>query len=246
MIIVDINEQLGSTVVKECHSKKLEVDFLAMDLAQTEQAEKVVDTVTRKHGKIDILVNNARAGKRTAHLAETIENWELSFDVSLKAPFFLSQVLISRAPNLPRESVILNISSVAAKNISQNSASYHLIKAALENLTRYLAVYGGPKGFRVNAIRPGFIVQDEHRSRYRQDDNQTYRDMAEYCHPLRRIGSSDDIANAALFLCSDLARFITGQVLTVDGGLTIQDQWSLIERFCSTRIRDKDGTGSGK
>ena len=246
VVIVDIDEQVGRSVVEECRARKLEVDFLTMDLSQTEQAEKLVNIVIKKYGKIDILINNAKAGKRTAFFAETVENWELSFSVSLKTPFFLSQALISRTSGLPHESIIVNISSVASKNISRNSASYHLIKAALENMTRYLSVHGGPKGFRVNAIRPGFIVKDEHSGRYRQDNNQKYRDMAEYCHPLRRIGSSDDIANAALFLCSDLASFITGHVLIVDGGLTIQDPWDLIERFHSTKVGDKNEIGFGK
>jgi len=236
VIIIDINTELLEKVGHEFHVGGLKVETVEFDLSRIDKISDTVKSIFNKYGSIDILVNNARAGKRTSPLSETLENFELTSDISLKAPLFFSQAVIKQTANRndstsDKNKCIINISSVVAQNICKESAGYHIAKASLENLTRYLAVHGGPLGFNVNAIRPGFIVQDEHQERYRHGDNEGYRKMTEFCHPLRRVGSSDDIANAAIFLSSDLAGFITGQVLTVDGGLTIQDQWDLITMY---------------
>jgi NAD(P)-dependent dehydrogenase (short-subunit alcohol dehydrogenase family) len=231
VVVVDKNTKDGKSVVDEICSSGYKAEYYKLDLADIKQSEEMITSLFNKHKYIDVLVNNARAGKRTEPLKETIENWQLTTDVSLKAPLFLSQSFISAINGKNKGVSIINISSVASTTICQESASYHLSKSAIENLTRYLAVFGGSKGVRVNAIKPGFIVQDRHQKKYRSEDNISYRNMAEHCHPLREVGASDDVANAVLFLCSEYAAFITGQVLTVDGGLTIQDQWDLVNRY---------------
>jgi NAD(P)-dependent dehydrogenase (short-subunit alcohol dehydrogenase family) len=83
----------------------------------------------------------------------------------------------------------------------------------------------------VNCVSPAFIVQDEHRERYDRTDNVAYREIAEHCHPLRRVGMSDDVANAVLFLCSPQATFINGHTVVLDGGATLQDQFCLLRDF---------------
>jgi 3-oxoacyl-[acyl-carrier protein] reductase len=136
----------------------------------------------------------------------------------------LSQQLIDHAtksPESPRS--IINISSTSARYISAESASYHTTKAALESLTRYLAVYAGKYNVRVNAIAPGFIVKDEHRERFNSKDNDAYRSTALAVHPVGRIGSIDDVANMVAFLLSHASTFMTGQTLAIDGGLTLKD-----------------------
>lgn len=231
VVVADKNKKDGKSVVDEISNSGHTAEYFNLDLTDTKQAEEMIVSLFKKHNRIDVLVNNARGGNRTEPLKETEENWQLTVDVSLKTPLFLSQTFINEITEKNSGACIINISSVAANTICHESAAYHLAKSALENLTRYLAVFGGPKGVRVNAIRPGFIVQDEHQDRYWKDDNISYRNMAEFCHPLKRVGKSDDVANAVLFLCSEQASFITGQILTVDGGLTIQDQWNLIYSF---------------
>lgn len=223
--------QAGAEVVAidiQSFEAKDPIHTLNADLQKTGEADALIRTIISEFGGIDVLVNNARAGERTKALCETETNWDKTMEVGLKAPFFLSQALIRNAPN---SGAILNISSVSGGFISHESAAYHVSKAGLENMTRYLAVMGGEKGFRVNAIRPGFIVQDEHQERFHGKDNLKYRTKANQCHPMGEIGSSNDVAHAALFLCSPLAKFITGQVLTIDGGLTLQDPWDVVNHF---------------
>jgi NAD(P)-dependent dehydrogenase (short-subunit alcohol dehydrogenase family) len=230
VVIADINESETATTIKILtNAGKLAVGY-TVDLSSAENVVRMISDVRKQHGRIDILVNNARGGRRTEPLNETSENIRKALEISLEAPLFASQEFI-RQVDSQDGGCIVNISSVAAHTICGESAAYHIVKAGLENLTRYLAVYGGEKGVRVNAVRPGFIVQDEHISKYSAQNNAAYRHSAEFCHPVRKVGTSDDIANAVLFLCSGYSSFITGQILTVDGGLTIQDQWNLVDRF---------------
>jgi len=234
VVIIDMNRDLLETTAQEFTKKGWDVLPSEFDLTKTHRISEYVTNLIKRYGSVDILVNNAKAYKHNAPLSETVDNFDLAVDVSLKAPLFFSQSMINEITvkaGAVQPRWIVNISSVVAGHICRESAGYHLTKASLENLTRYLAVHGGDKGVRVNAIRPGFIVQDEHRERYSRSDNKTYRDMSRFCHPLKCVGRSDDIADATMFLCSPMARFITGQVLTVDGGLTLQDQWDLIKRF---------------
>lgn len=230
-IIADRDDTRAEKTVKEITGEGHFAGYYRIDLADVKQAEEMIFHTLREQGHIDVLINNAKSGIRTAPLTEHFENWDNSMDVSLKATFFMSQALIREKKDSTRSTSILNISSVAAKMICGESAAYHTSKSGLENLTRYLAVHGGPRGVRVNAIRPGFIVQDEHRDFFSSPENASYRKGAEQCHPLRCVGSSDDVANACLFLCSDQAAFITGQILTIDGGLTLQDPYWLTANF---------------
>lgn len=231
VVIADIDQEGGEETARALGHSGGEVFFHAVDLSDPQAAEAMIDSLVNRLGSLDILVNNARGGRRTAPLDEAEENWQTAFDISLKAPLFASQAFIRQPPLKDRTRAIVNISSVVAQTICGESAVYHLTKAALENMTRYLAVHGGPRGVRVNAVRPGLIVQDEHRPRYDRADNVRYRRTAEFCHPLQTVGRADDIAHAVLFLSSSQAGFITGQVLSVDGGLTIQDPYDLLKRY---------------
>jgi NAD(P)-dependent dehydrogenase (short-subunit alcohol dehydrogenase family) len=102
-------------------------------------------------------------------------------------------------------------------------------------MTRYLAVAGGQFGVRANCICPGFVVQDEHQARFTGADNAGYRETANMLHPLQSTGTSDDVAELALFLCSDRARFVSGEAVVLDGGASVQEQFSLVRRLSAGR-----------
>ncbi len=225
--VCDINRDAAEAAVKEFAKKGISAEHFPVDLSKPGEPGRMIDCVVERWGRLDILVNNARAGVRRGPLEDTEENWDLTQSVALRAAYFASQRAIPvMAANGGGN--IVNICSVAALLVSLESAAYHAAKAGLMQVTRYLAANAGTQGVRVNAVVPGFIVQDEHRQRYMNDDNAAYRARAESCHPLRSVGRANDVAEAALFLCSDSAGFITGQAIVVDGGFTIQDPWTVM------------------
>lgn len=229
-IVSDFNRDLGYKTEKEFQEEGLNARFLEIDLSQKGAPTAMIQKIVEMHGKIDVLVNNARSGKRLGVLEETEETWDLGLSVTLKAAFFAAQEAIQSMSKTGGGSIV-NISSIAGFSVCKESPSYHIAKAGMMQMTRYLAVNAGQYGVRVNAVLPGFIVQDEHRDRYNRNDNQNYRDIVEFCHPLGKIGQSDNVARTVLFLCSPEAAFISGECITVDGGVSIQDQSTLLYRF---------------
>lgn len=237
VVVCDILESAQQSVESDFRDAGLVGSFLHIDLAQRGSPRDMVESVTQKHGRLDILVNNAKSGKRLAWHEEDDDSWDETMAVTLRAAFFASQAAIPLMAGTGG-GMIVNIGSVAGLLVGHDSPSYHVAKAGVMQMTRHLATCAGPHGVRVNAVLPGFVVKDEHRSRYEGPDNSRYRDIAEMCHPLRRVGCSDDVAAAAAFLCSSESGFISGQCLTVDGGLLIQDQSTLafeVERAVENR-----------
>lgn len=230
VLIVDTNAAAGSGAAAELRDQGLEADFIEIDLAQRGAAERMVERGTSLAGSLDILVNNARAGRRLGVLDETEENWDLANTVGLKAAFFAAQAAIRRMA-ATGGGAILNVASVAAALSTNESPSYHATKAGLLHLTRYLAVAAGRHGVRTNAVLPGLIVQEEHRLSFYAASNKSYREMASFYQPLGNIGSEADVAEAALFLCSERARYLSGVCLVIDGGATLQEQFALLLRW---------------
>jgi len=203
-------------------------------LSRKGEPQQIIQQVVNNWGKIDVLVNNARSGIRTTIFEETEESWDLALSVTLKAAFFASQEAIKQM-SLTGGGAIVNISSVASDLVCHESPVYHIAKAGINQMTRYLAMHAGEYNIRVNCVAPGFIIQDEHMSRYSDESNMYYKKISEFCHPLGHTGTSNDVADAVLFLCSPQSTFITGQSIVVDGGLTIQEQSSLIFNFDKKR-----------
>jgi NAD(P)-dependent dehydrogenase (short-subunit alcohol dehydrogenase family) len=223
LALSDIDSERLRRVKQELEAEGYIAEVFAADISLPGEPYRLVQSVIKKFGKLDILVNNARAGKRNSFLDESEENWDLAFDVNLRAAFFLAQAAV---PFMSNGSCIITISSVSGYLVSHESPSYQISKAGLMHLNRYLAVYCGPKGIRANAILPGFIVQDEHRAQYQGAEikQKKYKAVVDALHPLNGgAGYSNDVAEAVVFLASKKAKFITGQSIVVDGGLTSQD-----------------------
>lgn len=230
VIIADIDETRGEATKTELHQEGISADFLQVDLSQRGAPQTMIRQIVQKWGDLDILINNARSGQRRSLMEEDEATWEQEMSVTLRATFFASQEA-TRVMSQKGRGSIVNISSIAGLLICDESPAYHIAKAGVLQMTRYLAAHAGKYGIRVNAILPGFIVQDEHRHRYESEDNRDYRRIAQFCHPMGHVGESDNVVNAALFLCSPEASFISGQCLVVDGGLAVQEQSSLVFRF---------------
>ena len=232
VVLCDIDAQNGSAAESDLRQEGVAAEFLRVDLGQKGAPQAMIGEIVRRCGRIDILVNNARAKRRTTLFSEDEESWDAGMAVNLKAAFFASQEAM-RLMSQSGGGNIVNISSIAATLACQESPAYHISKAGLVQMTRYLAAHA-PAGIRVNAVLPGFVVQDEHRARYEGDENLAYRRTVEFCHPMGRAGSSEDVANAVLFLCSPASSFISGQCLVVDGGLTLHEPSDLLLRFSNT------------
>lgn len=201
----------------------------AVDLRDSKRIVNLINEVDEEFGRCDGLICNARAGIRTPPLQEDVSNLQENISVGLVAPMILSQAFIKYAKDtasIPRS--IVNISSTAALRVTNESAAYHSTKGAVESLTKYLAVYAGVAGVRVNAIAPGFIVKQEHRDKFFSEANKQYRETALRAHPLDRIGNEWDVAAGVSFLLSDASSFITGHTLVIDGGLTLRDNFATL------------------
>ena len=121
----------------------------------------------------------------------------------------------------------MNISSIAGFLTTPESPSYHVAKAGIIALTKYLAVEAAKYGIRVNCILPGFIVQNEHINKYNSIENTTYKKLSENYQPLGKVGTEKDVAQTSLFLTSFSSKYINGVSLILDGGATLQEQFGL-------------------
>jgi NAD(P)-dependent dehydrogenase (short-subunit alcohol dehydrogenase family) len=195
-----------------------------LDVANVEAIPAVVAAIVERFGRIDILINNAGMNIRKPTLEYTPEEWDTVLDTNLKGTFFLTQA-VGRRMIEAGQGKILNIGSMTAFLGIPTVPAYTATKAALQQLTRTLAVEWAEHNIQVNAIAPGWISTDltaplktnpELAPRYRWVLSRT---------PAGRFGEPEELVGAAVFLCSPAADFITGQVLAVDGGLLAGSDW---------------------
>jgi NAD(P)-dependent dehydrogenase (short-subunit alcohol dehydrogenase family) len=189
---------------------------LAMDVTSEEQVVAGCESVSRTLGPIDILVNNAGLSVGSNVMEITPNEWDINFDVILRGTYLCCR---SAMPGMVErgKGVILNIASVNGM-YGIGEEAYSAAKAGLINLTQNLATRHGHQGIRANVISPGTIRTPIWEQRLAVDP--TALDELASWYPLGRVGEVDDVAAAALFLCSDEAAWITGVNLPVDGGLT--------------------------
>ena len=187
----------------------------ASDAANFAQTEETVKKVKEDFGSIDILVNNAGITKDGLMLRMTEEQWDTVINANLKSAFNFIHACL---PIMMRQrgGSIINMSSVVGVHGNAGQANYAASKAGMIALAQSVAQEMGPKGIRVNTIAPGFIetamteaLPDEVRNEWKKKI------------PLRRAGQTEDVANTALYLASDLSSYVTGQVIQVDGGMNM-------------------------
>ena len=206
--------------------ESLDAKLVAFDLARIDKLESLVDAVA-KHGEIDVLVNCAGICPTRPLLECDQATWMKVFDVNVHAPFFLSQMLGRKM--IPRGSgSIINLASVSSFLGKAEQADYGASKAAVVSITRSLATVFGPHGIRVNAIAPGVIDTPltqqiaQQRADIRGVTPKKTLEPVLNATPLRRIGSTMEVAELALFLASERSSFITGQTIVADGGFLMR------------------------
>lgn len=218
VVIVDLQEERGRAFEAEIIAKGGKALFVKADVTSEAELAYAMTKAAELFGGLDILVNNARPLDRNRRkFPESLHGWDMEQDVLLASPARAIKVALPYLKASKRGSV-LNLSSVVGFTVSHTSCGYHVAKAGVIQLTRYLAHELGPSGIRVNAISPGIVDRD---TGTKFTDDPRAKAVTERVIPLGRTGSGQDIANAAVFLCSDLASYITGQTLIVDGGLTL-------------------------
>jgi len=227
VIIADINRDRGSLATQTLNTSGYKCEFIQIDLSAPGAGAELIERAATVTGTIDLLVNNARSGRRVKFDNETEENWSLTINVGLKAAFFASIHVIKLMADKGGCSIV-NIGSVAGQQVTIESPAYHAAKAGLMHLTKYLAVNGGPQKARVNCVVPGLIVQQEHRQRFDSKENISYREKALFYQPLGEVGSEMDVTEAVMFLSSERARYVSGVCLTLDGSATLQEPFGLL------------------
>lgn len=186
-----------------------------LDVSEVERHDAVLDAVEGALGPIDVLVNNAGIGEHKAFLDVTPQLWDRTHQINARATFFLTQSCAKRLVAAGRPGSIINVTSVVVDRVWLLNSAYAASKAAVRSTTEYAAAELGPHGIRVNNLCPGPTDTPLSAPRY-QDPK--FRESLLEVVPLKRIGSPDDLARAAVFLASDASAFTTGSTLYVEGG----------------------------
>lgn len=219
VVIADMNDDVGRETAKNLNGM-----FLHCDISREEEVRELVARTVEEYGAIDILVNNAghsTADPRTRVSADEYptDAWRQKVDIDLTGTFYccryISEYMVKQGSGC-----IINIASIAGVVALQKQVAHDAAKAGIIKMTEAMATELGPKGIRVNAISPGSTVTQATQKLF-YDEGGMFSDMAEKLLsfiPLGRPGQPEDIAGVALFLASDLASYVTGQNVVVDGG----------------------------
>ncbi|MCL4426443.1 MAG: 3-oxoacyl-[acyl-carrier-protein] reductase [Firmicutes bacterium] len=215
VVVAEYDETTGRQTARDIEGLGRESLFIKVDVADREQVKVMVDTTVERFGRIDILVNNAGITADGFLTRLTEEQWDRVMDVNLKGVFNVTQAIV---PVMLQQAkgVVLNASSVVGLYGNIGQTNYAASKWGVIGLTKSWAKELGRKGIRFAAVAPGFIESD-----MTAKVPEKVIDLMQEKTPLGRLGQTRDVANAYLFLASDEADFITGAVLSVDGGLVI-------------------------
>ena len=187
------------------------------DVADPTAAERLVQGVLAEHGRLDILVNNAGVIRDKLFLKMDAADWNAVIDTNLTGTFAFCKAVAQQMAFKQRSGRIVNLSSIAAEHVNKGQANYAASKGAINSFTRVLAAELAARNVLVNAVAPGFIATDMSAA----VRNMAGEDNLKKLIPVKRLGTPEDIANVVVFLCGPAAAYVTGQVITVDGGLSL-------------------------
>ncbi|MGB9839104.1 3-oxoacyl-[acyl-carrier-protein] reductase [Thermovenabulum sp.] len=210
------NESFALEVAREIENMGQGAYLVKKDVSKIKEAEELIEEVYKKFNNIDILVNNAGITKDTLFLRMTEEDFDKVLDTNLKGTFNVTKAAVKYMVK-KRFGRIINISSIVGIYGNAGQVNYAAAKAGIIGFTKALAKELGSRGITVNAVAPGFIKTDMTTPIIEKETEEKIIERI----PLKRIGLPEDVANLVVFLASDEASYITGQVIAIDGGLTL-------------------------
>ena len=212
VIISDIDLEMCETTAGEIGNGAIGIKA---DVTNSSDVENLFDKTRQEFGHVDVVINNAGITRDTLMIRMSEKDWDMVLDINLKGSFLVTKAA-AKIMMKQRYGRIINISSIVGITGNAGQSNYASSKAGLIGLTKSAAKELGSRGVTVNAVAPGFIATD-------MTDNLSDAAKEAFLGRvlIKRPGSTDDIASAVMFLASDEASYITGQVLSVDGGLTI-------------------------
>lgn len=215
VVISDVARETGESVVKGIEALGRRSTFIPCNVADPEEAKALVDKTVEAFGRIDILVNNAGITRDGLAMRMSDADWDLVLAINLKGPFNCARAAM-RPMMKQRSGRIINIASIVGVIGNAGQANYSASKGGLIALTKTLARELAPRNVTVNAVAPGFI-----RTKMTDvlDDKVKEQLMSQI--PMAKLGEAEDVANACLFLASDLSGYITGQTINVNGGMAM-------------------------
>jgi NAD(P)-dependent dehydrogenase (short-subunit alcohol dehydrogenase family) len=218
VIIADQDESEGRVVVDAIARAGGKAAFIALDVTHPDMVALAVETIYTDHGAVDVLVNNAGIVRNAPALEISLADWNAVLDINLGGVFHCAQAF-GRRMIAAGKGTMVNISSICGEVTvhPQPQVSYNAAKAGVNLLTKSLAVEWARSGVRVNAVAPGYVGTE---LTLRGRSNSEWFDTWMRMTPMGRLGEPREIANAVLFLAADASSYITGTVLTIDGGYT--------------------------
>ncbi|HHY41666.1 MAG TPA: 3-oxoacyl-[acyl-carrier-protein] reductase [Thermoanaerobacterales bacterium] len=208
------NENMAAQVVSEIETMGQKAVMYKADVSDFDKVCKMVDDIVDKFGRIDVLVNNAGITRDALILRMKEEDWDKVIDINLKGIFNTSKACVKYMIK-QKQGKIINISSVVGIYGNAGQVNYAASKAGIIGFTKSLAKELGSRGITVNAVAPGFIETDMTSSLLEKQEDMISK------IPLKRFGSPQDVANLVAFLASEKADYITGQLIVVDGGMSL-------------------------
>jgi len=209
------NEQALTPVAADVEKAGGKALVCATDVSETQSAQNLIDQTLQKFGRIDILVNNAGITRDNILLRLNEDDWDTVIDINLKGAFNCAKA-VAKPMMKQRIGCIINITSVVGQMGNAGQSNYAASKAGLIGFTKSLAKELASRNIRVNAVAPGFIETD-----MTSELPEKAREELVNAIPLKKLGSAGDVADLVLFLSSNKAQYITGQVVNVDGGMVM-------------------------
>ena len=212
------NHEAAKTTIEELKLQGIKTTRIKAHVGEEAAIDSLVSKIEKQFGQLDILVNNAASGVMRPTTELSVKHWDWTMNINARGPWMLS-VAASRL--MPDGGRIINISSPGSTWVLPAYFAVGVSKAAIEAVTRYLAVELGPKGIAVNTVSPGFVMTEALNA---FPDQLGIRDIASRPTPAGRTITPEDVSNVVAMLCSSDAEMIRGQVIVVDGGETLRHE----------------------